>query len=177
MSYGTESWYSSTDLFAIAGNMLEWCLPQDFNLDGVEFKSMASGSHRIASDFVWVLKMLVYNSYLDEIWASIVTLVFFPFACSHLQIFPEGLLLWLGMFCQFACGEWTGEGGTDEICGHPLPVLHHSLPSHDILGEAGQVSRQFLVCLFGFFLLHFCSTHLFHSTNPQHQVFFSFSTF
>ncbi|XP_062374167.1 DENN domain-containing protein 11-like isoform X2 [Sardina pilchardus] len=39
-----------------SGNMLEWCLPQDFNLDGVEFKSMASGSHRIASDFVYFRK-------------------------------------------------------------------------------------------------------------------------
>ncbi|KAL2102688.1 hypothetical protein ACEWY4_001856 [Coilia grayii] len=39
-----------------SGNMLEWCLPQEFNLDGVEFKSMASGSHRISSDFVYFRK-------------------------------------------------------------------------------------------------------------------------
>ncbi|XP_041935223.1 DENN domain-containing protein 11-like isoform X2 [Alosa sapidissima] len=39
-----------------SGNMLEWCLPQDLNLDGVEFKSMASGSHRIANDFVYFRK-------------------------------------------------------------------------------------------------------------------------
>ncbi|KAG5267426.1 hypothetical protein AALO_G00221610 [Alosa alosa] len=39
-----------------SGNMLEWCLPQDLNLDGVEFKSMSSGSHRIASDFVYFRK-------------------------------------------------------------------------------------------------------------------------
>lgn len=37
-----------------AGNMVEWCLPHDINLDGVEFKSMASGSHRITNDFMWV---------------------------------------------------------------------------------------------------------------------------
>lgn len=37
-----------------AGNMVEWCLPHDINLDGVEFKSMASGSHRITSDFMCV---------------------------------------------------------------------------------------------------------------------------
>ncbi|CAF98864.1 unnamed protein product, partial [Tetraodon nigroviridis] len=34
--------------------MVEWCLPHDVNLDGVEFKSMASGSHRITSDFMCV---------------------------------------------------------------------------------------------------------------------------
>lgn len=35
--------------------MVEWCLPHDINLDGVEFKSIASGSHRISSDFMYVL--------------------------------------------------------------------------------------------------------------------------
>ncbi|KAG5845862.1 DENN domain-containing protein 11 [Anguilla rostrata] len=39
-----------------SGNMVEWCLPQDINLDGVEFKSMASGSHRITSDFIYFRK-------------------------------------------------------------------------------------------------------------------------
>lgn len=35
--------------------MVEFCLPHDINLDGVEFKSMASGSHRITNDFMYVL--------------------------------------------------------------------------------------------------------------------------
>ncbi|XP_052438137.1 DENN domain-containing protein 11 isoform X1 [Carassius gibelio] len=39
-----------------SGNMIEWCLPQDVNLEGVEFKSMASGSHRISSDFIYFRK-------------------------------------------------------------------------------------------------------------------------
>lgn len=39
-----------------SGNMVEWCLPQDIDLDGVEFKSMASGSHRITSDFIYFRK-------------------------------------------------------------------------------------------------------------------------
>lgn len=39
-----------------SGNMLEWCLPQDFDLDGIEFKAMASGSHRITSDFIYFRK-------------------------------------------------------------------------------------------------------------------------
>ncbi|XP_029909861.1 DENN domain-containing protein 11 [Myripristis murdjan] len=39
-----------------SGNMIEWCLPHDVNLDGVEFKSMASGSHRIANDFIYFRK-------------------------------------------------------------------------------------------------------------------------
>lgn len=39
-----------------SGNMIEWCLPHDVNLEGVEFKSMASGSHRISSDFIYFRK-------------------------------------------------------------------------------------------------------------------------
>ncbi|XP_076588794.1 DENN domain-containing protein 11 [Chaetodon auriga] len=39
-----------------SGNMVEWCLPHDIDLDGVEFKSMASGSHRITSDFIYFRK-------------------------------------------------------------------------------------------------------------------------
>ncbi|XP_057204428.1 DENN domain-containing protein 11 isoform X2 [Triplophysa rosa] len=39
-----------------SGNMIEWCLPEDVNLEGVEFKSMASGSHRISSDFIYFRK-------------------------------------------------------------------------------------------------------------------------
>ncbi|XP_026783539.1 DENN domain-containing protein 11 isoform X2 [Pangasianodon hypophthalmus] len=39
-----------------SGNIVEWCLPQDINLEGVEFKSMASGSHRIANDFIYFRK-------------------------------------------------------------------------------------------------------------------------
>lgn len=39
-----------------SGNMVEWCLPHDINLDGVEFKSMASGSHRITNDFIYFRK-------------------------------------------------------------------------------------------------------------------------
>ncbi|XP_011357854.2 protein LCHN [Pteropus vampyrus] len=36
--------------------MVEWCLPQDIDLEGVEFKSMASGSHKIQSDFIYFRK-------------------------------------------------------------------------------------------------------------------------
>ncbi|XP_039625999.1 DENN domain-containing protein 11 [Polypterus senegalus] len=39
-----------------SGNIVEWCLPQDVDLEGVEFKSMASGSHRISSDFIYFRK-------------------------------------------------------------------------------------------------------------------------
>lgn len=38
----------------VSGNMLEWCLPKDMDLDGVEFKAIASGSHRVTTDFMWV---------------------------------------------------------------------------------------------------------------------------
>nr|XP_011721928.1 protein LCHN isoform X4 [Macaca nemestrina] len=41
---------------SLPGNMVEWCLPQDIDLEGVEFKSMASGSHKIQSDFIYFRK-------------------------------------------------------------------------------------------------------------------------
>ncbi|KAG8523358.1 Protein LCHN [Galemys pyrenaicus] len=39
-----------------SGNVVEWCLPQDVDLEGVEFKSMASGSHKVQSDFIYFRK-------------------------------------------------------------------------------------------------------------------------
>ncbi|KAM4618762.1 DENN domain-containing protein 11 [Polymixia lowei] len=59
-----EQWEEKDQIVAVfvvtfdtrSGNMVEWCLPQDINLDGVEFKSMASGSHRIANDFIYFRK-------------------------------------------------------------------------------------------------------------------------
>ncbi|KAM6961997.1 DENN domain-containing protein 11-like [Tautogolabrus adspersus] len=39
-----------------SGNMLEWCLPNDMDLDGVEFKAIASGSHRVTTDFIYFRK-------------------------------------------------------------------------------------------------------------------------
>lgn len=36
----------------VIGNMLEWCLPKDMDLEGVEFKAIASGSHRVTTDFM-----------------------------------------------------------------------------------------------------------------------------
>uniref|UniRef100_A0A8C4I9B7 DENN domain-containing protein 11 n=1 Tax=Dicentrarchus labrax TaxID=13489 RepID=A0A8C4I9B7_DICLA len=37
-------------------NMLEWCLPKDMDLEGVEFKAIASGSHRVTTDFIYFRK-------------------------------------------------------------------------------------------------------------------------
>uniref|UniRef100_A0A4W4HA46 DENN domain-containing protein 11 n=1 Tax=Electrophorus electricus TaxID=8005 RepID=A0A4W4HA46_ELEEL len=39
-----------------SGNMVEWCLPEDVNLDGVEFKSMASGYETYILYFVYFRK-------------------------------------------------------------------------------------------------------------------------
>ncbi|XP_067132410.1 DENN domain-containing protein 11-like [Centruroides vittatus] len=36
-----------------AGNILEWALPNDYNLSGIEFKAMTSGSHKVQTDFVY----------------------------------------------------------------------------------------------------------------------------
>uniref|UniRef100_A0A8C2UID0 DENN domain containing 11 n=1 Tax=Chinchilla lanigera TaxID=34839 RepID=A0A8C2UID0_CHILA len=50
-------WLSGTaPAWQVQGNMVEWCLPQDIDLEGVEFKSMASGSHKIQSDFIYFRK-------------------------------------------------------------------------------------------------------------------------
>ena len=35
-----------------AGNVIEWRYPDVVNLDGVEFKSMASGLHNVPKDFM-----------------------------------------------------------------------------------------------------------------------------
>ncbi|KAI8759431.1 DENN domain-containing protein 11-like [Biomphalaria glabrata] len=48
-------------LFVVAfdtrsGNIVEWCIPEDTELDGVEFKAMPSGSHTLFSDFVYFRK-------------------------------------------------------------------------------------------------------------------------
>ncbi|KAH9515642.1 DENN domain-containing protein 11 [Bulinus truncatus] len=48
-------------LFVVAfdtrsGNMIEWCVPEETELDGVEFKAMPSGSHTLFSDFVYFRK-------------------------------------------------------------------------------------------------------------------------
>ncbi|XP_070574662.1 DENN domain-containing protein 11-like [Ptychodera flava] len=39
-----------------SGNIIEWCLPEEIDLEGVEFKAMASGSHKIDSDFIYFRK-------------------------------------------------------------------------------------------------------------------------
>lgn len=35
-----------------AGNIVEWRYPAEVVLEGIEFKSMASGLHRITKDFM-----------------------------------------------------------------------------------------------------------------------------
>ncbi|XP_061826163.1 DENN domain-containing protein 11 [Nerophis lumbriciformis] len=60
----TDQWEEKDQIVAVfvvtfnsrSGNMVEWCLPHDINLDGVEFKAMASGSHRITNDFIYFRK-------------------------------------------------------------------------------------------------------------------------
>lgn len=34
------------------GNVIEWRYPPEVNLEGVEFKSIASGLHNVAKDFM-----------------------------------------------------------------------------------------------------------------------------
>ncbi|XP_052815250.1 DENN domain-containing protein 11-like [Mya arenaria] len=44
-----------------SGNMVEWCMPDDADLDGVEFKAMVSGSHTQTKDFVYFRKDSMYG--------------------------------------------------------------------------------------------------------------------
>jgi len=46
----------SPDFSAVfAGNIVEWKYPRDVNLCEVEFKALASGSHTIMQDFMYVV--------------------------------------------------------------------------------------------------------------------------
>lgn len=78
-----------------AGNMVEWCLPHDINLDGVEFKSMASGSHRITSDFMWVQLQCV-NIELAKVCGTSPQLFFAPFD----RYFRKGCYFGLACFAN-----------------------------------------------------------------------------
>ncbi|KAL3860047.1 hypothetical protein ACJMK2_010219 [Sinanodonta woodiana] len=44
-----------------SGNVIEWCMPEDMDLDGVEFKAMVSGSHTLTTDFVYFRKDNMYG--------------------------------------------------------------------------------------------------------------------
>ena len=39
-------------VFFYIGNCIEWCIPDDIDLTGVEFKAIVSGSHTVTEDFV-----------------------------------------------------------------------------------------------------------------------------
>ncbi|XP_064641137.1 DENN domain-containing protein 11-like isoform X2 [Lineus longissimus] len=39
-----------------SGNLIEWCMPEDADLEGIEFKAMTSGSHTLHKDFVYFKK-------------------------------------------------------------------------------------------------------------------------
>eukprot|EP00057_Strongylocentrotus_purpuratus_P031656 XP_785244.2 PREDICTED: protein LCHN [Strongylocentrotus purpuratus] len=44
-----------------SGNIVEWSQPDDINVDGVEFKAMASGSHTVLTDFIYFRKDKYYG--------------------------------------------------------------------------------------------------------------------
>ncbi|KFM79126.1 Protein LCHN, partial [Stegodyphus mimosarum] len=44
-----------------AGNIIEWHLPCDCNVDGIEFRAMASGSHRVQTDFIYFKRGQLYG--------------------------------------------------------------------------------------------------------------------
>ncbi|GFY50622.1 DENN domain-containing protein 11 [Trichonephila inaurata madagascariensis] len=44
-----------------AGNIVEWYLPSDCNVDGIEFRAMASGSHRVQTDFIYFKRGQLYG--------------------------------------------------------------------------------------------------------------------
>ncbi|GAB6032592.1 hypothetical protein CHUAL_011483 [Chamberlinius hualienensis] len=44
-----------------AGNIIEWSIPEDIDLEGVEFKAIPSGSHNIENDLVYFRKSRLYG--------------------------------------------------------------------------------------------------------------------
>ena len=42
----------SPHFMCLPGNLIEWKYPPEVNLEGVEFKSIASGLHNVAKDFM-----------------------------------------------------------------------------------------------------------------------------
>ena len=48
----THSLSLSLSLPLSAGNVVEWRHPEQVNLEGIEFKCIASGSHNIPKDFM-----------------------------------------------------------------------------------------------------------------------------
>ncbi|XP_033123746.1 DENN domain-containing protein 11-like [Anneissia japonica] len=62
----TEGSANIVAIFVVAfdtrsGNVVEWSIPEDIDLEGVEFKAMASGSHTINSDFIFFKKDNYYG--------------------------------------------------------------------------------------------------------------------
>ena len=43
---------SSLTFLFFSGNEIEWGIPGDIDLTGIEFKALVSGSHTICQDFV-----------------------------------------------------------------------------------------------------------------------------
>lgn len=80
------------------GNMIEWCLPHDINLDGVEFKSMASGSHRITSDFMYVLVHVRFQLGGSECVHSVFTRALL--SCPLVRYFRKGGYFGLACFAN-----------------------------------------------------------------------------
>lgn len=97
--------------------MVEWCLPHDMNLDGVEFKSMASGSHRITNDFMYVPPRRQSGSMtsrslqpLSEICPSVFTPVF----CFAPRLDISGKAVTSGWPVLLTClwrASWSEERG------------------------------------------------------------------
>ena len=48
---GTKRHETST-ISCPVGNVVEWAYPEEVNLDGVEFRAMASGFHNVTTDFM-----------------------------------------------------------------------------------------------------------------------------
>ncbi len=99
--------------------MVEWCLPHDMNLDGVEFKSMASGSHRITNDFMYVpIKQREIQSLEDhgtlQSLSEICPSVFTPVLCFAPRLDISGKAVTSGWRVLRTClwrVSWSEERG------------------------------------------------------------------
>ena len=69
------------------------------------------------------------------------SLSLFLFSLSPSQLLPEGELLWSGVLRQHGGGERGGARRQDEVCGHPVALLHPAVPLHELPGAPSQVSH------------------------------------
>lgn len=169
----TESFYSVSDLLAkakmakvffvynksmfkflffycvcVVGNMVEFCLPHDIDLDGVEFKSMASGSHRITNDFMYVFPHLFSDRQMS---VTLHQSIPHPsgFASSSARYFRKGCYFGLACFANMPVESELERGARMKSVGILCPsytLLYRYM--HFLENQVRSDMSSVYICLF-----------------------------